>query len=467
MALISEHLDRTNLFSEMFGYETNETWTKQAAHVLIDKDEKADITLEYSGQNGSIAVKQADIVLTTFPLDYTKNYTETTSLNDLDYYAGKQDPNGPAMTYAIFSIVANEISPSGCSSYTYQQYGEQPYARAPWFQFSEQVNDDFTTNGGTHPAFPFLTGHGGANQVVLFGYLGLRLIPNFSLHINPSIPPQFPHIKYRTFYWQGHPISASSNQTHTTLTRLKYHLPSANTSFIHSAIPVLSGSDFSPSQIQPQPLPPGKSLTVPNRPGNLKTLKGNIAQCRPVTSGSDFVPGQFPISAVDGASSTKWQPPFANVSASITISLPTPFVPVHALAFDWGQAPPVNYSVLFYNSTSSDGVTVHKGTKIKVSNPYSKKQFNIIQRLTGNTTNVTLSEPVWSGKFARLTIEGNQALDNVTNGTGASVAEFGILGPGGAKLDARDVVEEPVLMSMRKRKRSLSERKLARLMEWL
>jgi hypothetical protein len=75
------------------------------------------------------------------------------------------------MTYAIFSIVANEVSPSGCSSYTYQQYSEQPYARAPWFQFSEQLLDDYTANGGTHPAYPFLTGHGGANQVVLFGYL--------------------------------------------------------------------------------------------------------------------------------------------------------------------------------------------------------------------------------------------------------------------------------------------------------
>jgi len=34
---------------------------------------------------------------------------------------------------------------------------------------------------------------------------------------------------------------------------------------------------------------------------------------------------------------------------------------------------------------------------------------------------------VWSGKFAQLTIVGNQGLANVTNGTGATVAEFAML----------------------------------------
>ena len=97
--------------------------------------------------NGSIAVKQADVVLDTFPLNYRNNYTAQDSLNDLEYYAGKQSLAGPGMTYAIFSIVASQVSTSGCASYTYQQYSEHPYARAPWFQFSEQLTDDYTTNG--------------------------------------------------------------------------------------------------------------------------------------------------------------------------------------------------------------------------------------------------------------------------------------------------------------------------------
>jgi trehalose/maltose hydrolase-like predicted phosphorylase len=220
MPLIANTLSTANTFRSMFNLSTNSTWTAQAQNIHISRDPEADITLEYTSMNGSISVKQADVVLDTYPLDWTgQGYTRQDSLSDLDYYAGKQSPNGPGMTYAIFSIVANEVSPSGCSAYTYQQYSENPYIRPPWFQFSEQLVDDYVSNGGTHPAYPFLTGHGGANQVVLFGYLGLRYVPDFTLHIYPALPPQIPQIRYRTFHWQGWPITAFSNQTHTTLSR--------------------------------------------------------------------------------------------------------------------------------------------------------------------------------------------------------------------------------------------------------
>ncbi|KAL9024643.1 MAG: hypothetical protein Q9196_006362, partial [Gyalolechia fulgens] len=220
MPLIADTLMYANMFRRLFGISPNATFDDQAENIFISRNSDAGIIEEYSGMNGSISVKQADVVLNIFPLNYQNQYTTTDRFNDLTYYAGKQSLNGPGMTYAIFSIAASEVDPSGCSSYTYQQYSEHPYARAPWFQFSEQLIDDYTNNGGTHPAFPFLTGHGGANQVTLFGYLGLRLTPDFTLHLNPSLPPQIPNLKYRTFYWQGWPISAISNQTHTTLTRL-------------------------------------------------------------------------------------------------------------------------------------------------------------------------------------------------------------------------------------------------------
>ncbi|KAL8962737.1 MAG: hypothetical protein Q9183_005109, partial [Haloplaca sp. 2 TL-2023] len=172
MPLIADTLMFANMFRQLFGIPTNSTFDEQAENIFIDRNEEVGIINEYTGMNGSIEVKQADVVLDTFPLNYQNNYTTADRLNDLIYYAGKQSLDGPGMTYAIFSIVASEVVPSGCSSYTYQQYSEHPYARAPWFQFSEQLTDDFDTNGGTHPAFPFLTGHGGANQVTLFGYLG-------------------------------------------------------------------------------------------------------------------------------------------------------------------------------------------------------------------------------------------------------------------------------------------------------
>ena len=38
-----------------------------------------------TGMNGSISVKQADVVLDTFPLNYQNNYTQDQKLEDLDY----------------------------------------------------------------------------------------------------------------------------------------------------------------------------------------------------------------------------------------------------------------------------------------------------------------------------------------------------------------------------------------------
>lgn len=431
MPLIADTLTNANMFRQMLGIAANSTFSDIASNIFISRDSGAGIIDEYTGMNGSISVKQADVVLDTFPLYYQNNYTAQDSLNDLKYYAGKQSLNGPGMTYAIFSIVAAAVAPSGCASYTYQQYSEQPYARAPWFQFSEQLLDDFTANGGTHPAYPFLTGHGGANQITIFGYLGLRLTPDFTLHIDPSLPPQIPNLKYRTIYWQGWPISATANQTHTTLTRLSNPYTTANTTFANSSIPVQIGNNTT----QTYHLPPNSSLTFPNRnPANTTDIRGNIAQCLPVGSPDAFQPGQFPISAVDGAASTKWQPALSNTSTSITVTLSSqPYQPISAFLFDWAQNPPVNFTVVFHNTSSatdSGAVVATTVTDVKISVPYNATEINLITPYMSNTTNVTLGEGVWSGRFATLMVKGNQA-SGATNSTGATVAEWAIVGKGG------------------------------------
>ena len=410
--------------------------------------------------NGSIAVKQADVILDTYPLNYQKNYNVADALRDLDYYAGKQSLNGPGMTYAIFSIVASQVSPSGCSAYTYQQYSSQPYSRAPWFQDSEQLIDDYATNGGTHPAYPFLTGHGGANQVTIFGYLGLRLTPDLFLHVNPSLPPQIPYLRYRTFYWQGWPISAVANQTHTTLTRLNTPYIDANMMFKNKSIPVQIGNDKS----KIYDLPPMGMLTLPNRPqGLIKTIPGNIAQCLPITSPNEFLPGQFPISAVDGASSTKWQPTVANKAQTVTVDLSSqPYEPVSMFHFDWAQNPPKNISVYFHNASSYDISTAALRTTVTISNPYDASKVALITPYTSNTTNITLPSPVWSGRYATLAIQGNLG-DPAENATGASVAEWVIIGSSGGRMKSRSVdagrrempVEFGRLLARRDRKRGV------------
>ncbi|CAD6567036.1 MAG: hypothetical protein ASARMPREDX12_009228 [Alectoria sarmentosa] len=427
MPLIADTLTNANVFRQMFGMSVDATFEDIAANIYISRDSGAGIIDEYTGMNGSIAVKQADVVLDTFPLNFQNNYTAQDSLNDLEFYAGKQSLDGPGMTYAIFSIVASAVDQAGCSSYTYQQYSEQPYARAPWFQLSEQLIDDYTLNGGTHPAYPFLTGHGGANQVTVFGYLGLRLTPDFTLHLDPSLPPQIPNLKYRTFYWQGWPISAVANQTHTTVTRLSEPFMTANQTFANTSIPVQIGNSKSTTY----QLPPNGTITLQNRNiANITGVAGNIAQCLPVTSLDDYQPGQFPISAVDGAASTKWQPNLSNTSQSITVSLATQaFQPVTGFFFDWAQNPPTNFTVVFHNESTVDAsaVTATSQTSVPISMPYNATQINLITPYLSNTTNVTLDPAVYSGTYATLMIQGSQA-SNATNATGATVAEWAIIG---------------------------------------
>jgi hypothetical protein len=75
---------------------------------------------------------------------------------------------------------------------------------------------------------------------------------------------------------------------------------------------------------------------------------------------------------------------------------------------------------------------------IAMSDPYDPEttNLNLIVRYKGNTSNITLESTHPVTRFATLLITGNQALDKATliqgNGTGATVAEWSILGPDGA-----------------------------------
>ncbi|KAF1987269.1 carbohydrate-binding module family 32 protein [Aulographum hederae CBS 113979] len=444
MPLMKTHMDTANKLRSWFGIEMNETWTNRSNSIYIPTNNDADIILEYGAMNGSISVKQADVVLIDDFLDFPNNYSNS----NLDYYAGKQSPNGPGMTYGVFSIVANEISPSGCASYTYDLFGSQPYYRAPWYQYSEQLLDEFNDNGGTHPAYPFLTGMGGANRVTVFGYLGLRLfVDNFN--VDPSLPPQIPYINYRTLYWQGHGIDVRSNQTHTTLARLPLSssLPQYNATYAHNAIPVTLGLNYTSSTA----LFPNGTITLTNRRSAFnRTLPGNIAQCQFVDDipDSQYVKGQFPLAAVDGAASTKWQPISPEGNYSMSVRLPSPFRLISGFEFDWGQAPPRRFYVAFSNSSIAPGdpnyssaadesiVHVAGDDDVKVEISYNATEEARIVPYMSNHTSVVLDSPVWSGRWATLTVEGTHYTDNYTEITpGATVAEFSVLAVDGEAVE--------------------------------
>ena len=73
-----------NYFRQLYGYAENETWNDMALNIGIPYDDSG-ITIQYLGMNNSVPIKQANVVLNTYPLNYKNNYTEEQSLADLDY----------------------------------------------------------------------------------------------------------------------------------------------------------------------------------------------------------------------------------------------------------------------------------------------------------------------------------------------------------------------------------------------
>ncbi|KAH9871651.1 hypothetical protein J1614_005906 [Plenodomus biglobosus] len=447
-ALIQRHFLETNEFNNWFGRKMNPHWADKASKMRLPINENAGIIVEYTGMNGSVEVKQADVVLVDDLLHYPNPY----SMANLDYYAAKQSLDGPAMTYSSFAVVANEVSPSGCSSFTYNLYSASPYVRAPWYQYSEQLIDNVEENGGTHPAFPFLTGMGGTNRVAIFGYLGLGLYYD-KLDIDPSLPPQIQYLSYRTFYWQGHGINATSNATHTTLTRLPqdtHTLPSANTTYLTAPIPVTIGTrNGRANSTFIHYLGYTSPLTIPNRRiGEIQTVAGNILQCGTLLPPLQRnQPGQFPLAAIDGAASTKWQPEHANTTSWLSVDLSSSApAPIRSVMMDWGHQPPAAFAIYFSNSSATTP-GLHGGgapldfalgdadadahfrrvvhANISISAPWDPYTAFEIRPYVGNQTNITLGDVVWSGRYAHLGIEGNLFGEGVRDG--GMVAEWNLV----------------------------------------
>lgn len=88
----------------------------------------------------------------------------------------------------------------------------------------------------------------------------------------------------------------------------------------------------------------------------------------------------------------------------------------------------MNFSVSFSNSSNpDDGKLVAQQSNVTISETYNTTLVAMITAYMSNTTSVTLEQEVFSGKYATLSVWGNQ-VDTLNNGTGATVAEWAILG---------------------------------------
>jgi trehalose/maltose hydrolase-like predicted phosphorylase len=90
IASAAELLRHANALRVAQGLPINDTWQTQWESVAFPSA-PSNITLEYQTMNDSVAVKQADVVLLTYPLDYGDNYTADDKLLDLDYVGGQSE----------------------------------------------------------------------------------------------------------------------------------------------------------------------------------------------------------------------------------------------------------------------------------------------------------------------------------------------------------------------------------------
>jgi hypothetical protein len=423
-----------------------------AANVNIPRAASG-IIKEYRGMLNNPIVKQADIQLLVHPLDLS-----TISLKDqrasATYYHGKQTPDGPAMTYAIEAIAENQIASSGVAAFMLERQATEPYLRALYYQMSEQANDDGNANGGVSPAIPFLTGCGGALQISLSGYLGVKPLaknPTF----RPSLPHPYKHLALPDFYLRGNRMRAVMNSTHTNITRLP---PAADVVGVvfdvypNRTMPItIQRRSLNDNEIEMAyyNIDMNETIAVENDMyWQRLTTPNNILQGQPTSSNVGHHSAQYPGSATDGNFGTRWQPETTALALlSVNISMVPP-QRVTQMNFDWGPRVPAAARVGFTNRTdltSLDGAENVIAVPITPSQMYGLNtgtpEIEVVPYVGNRTTvNTTyFGSNVWSGKFAILEIrgcpgcglKGLQAENGTTtwhsDGRGATVGEFEVI----------------------------------------
>lgn len=370
-------------------YDVDSKWAEVSEHMFIPISQ-ANITLEYTGMNASVEIKQADVVLMTYPLGFITDETIlNNAIKDLYYYSERQSASGPAMTYPIFVAAASSLLNHGCSSQSYLYKSVLPYLRSPFAQFSEQSDDNFLTNGLTQPAFPFLTANGGFLQAIYFGLTGLRYsykLDNSTgelvrfLKFDPVQMPLLPGgITLRGFRYMDQILDIVIDDAAATV----YH-KSGNSSVIieisdRSIIYDQSNIFFengSTLQFKKRDLPgtsytlePGSQLVFPLFKPNLN-IDGNIAEGKQITNFTAGVSGDVVYSVIDGNNYTHWQPldKYENAKLLIDLGPGNDEAVTHGMIL-WGQRPARNMSIY--------ALLLSEQTELLLQNTSSTDQYEI------------------------------------------------------------------------------------------
>ncbi|CCD22295.1 alpha,alpha-trehalase ATH1 NDAI_0A01370 [Naumovozyma dairenensis CBS 421] len=367
-------------------------WMEISHNIYIPRS-KSNITLEYSGMNSSVEIKQADVTLMVYPLGYINDESIlNNAIKDLYYYSERQSASGPAMTYPVFVAAASTLLNHGSSSQSYLYKSVLPYLRAPFAQFSEQSDDNFSTNGLTQPAFPFLTANGGFLQSILFGLTGIRYTYevdeatkkiNRVLRFNPVELPLLPGgIAIRNFKYMDQVLDIILNDHNGTIVHKSggkpINIKVPNRKLIHDRDIDLFTRDEKRESLERRDqyekedpndtsndakdstkygtsyvLHPGEELTIPLFKPELN-IEGNIAESKQITNLTAGVPGDVGFSALDGNNYTHWQPADKKDNARLLIDLGEDNIKeIRKGMILWGQRPAKNISIAILPHTDT------------------------------------------------------------------------------------------------------------------
>ncbi|XP_054742489.1 protein-glucosylgalactosylhydroxylysine glucosidase [Anastrepha obliqua] len=143
---------------------TSDIWRDIALRMNILYDKKLDYHPQYLGYKRGEMVKQADVILLGYPLQYAM--ANKTRLSDLNTYASVTRESGPAMSWSMFAINFLDINALDEAN-RYFQRAYKGYVRPEFKVWSENKI-------GYQGSANFLTGIGGFLQAIINGYAGMR-----------------------------------------------------------------------------------------------------------------------------------------------------------------------------------------------------------------------------------------------------------------------------------------------------
>ncbi len=344
-------LDDAVQAADVLGLTPPPDWARIASGIVVPVDTSSGIVPEFSGYDGGM-VKQADVTLLEYPLDYP--LPTGVAGNDVDYYAPRTDPSGPSMSDAVNSIDTSATGAPGCASLVYTERSVQPFIRDDFDQFSE------TSTGGV---LTFMTGIGGFLQEFLYGYSGLRLTAD-SVRLAPSLTGQLGGVVLHDLSWHGRRFTVAVGRHSTSITLER-----------GPTLPVSTPSGQRTVAV-------GQTMTIPTRRPDLSSTTDAL-RCGGATA-TNSMPGSPPLAAVDGSTATDWQPEAlpATVVAPVTDGLRT----LSTVTLKWGQVwtPPT-----LDQTTTSDTSTVLRATAYTVALSSDGHTWHTVATVSDRTTGTT------------------------------------------------------------------------------